>query len=275
MGEKKLIGVVKIGGAEGNKLDFLLSELAKRTSNGEKWVLVHGASGIMDKLCRDRGVEVRMVTSPSGYRSRYVGEKERVLFREAALSYGAKIQNTLADFGAQSKFLDPETTESVFADRKDIIREYSEGRTRILRGNYSGTITSVESGKIIQTLDSGFIPILPPLGLDSSSSLSLNIDGDRLAASVAGAIKADILVILSNIPGLMKDMNDPESLIKNRSDEGSWEKLEDYAAGNMKRKLLACREAFELGVPKIYLADGRVEEPLKNGERGTGTCPTL
>lgn len=275
MGEKKLIGVVKIGGAEGNKLNFLMSELAKRTSNGEKWVLVHGASGIMDKLCRDCGVEVRMVTSPSGYRSRYVGEKERVLFREAALSYGAKIQNTLADFGAQSKFLDPETTESVFADRKDIIREYSEGRTRILRGNYSGTITSVESGKIIQALDSGFIPILPPLGLDSSSSLSLNIDGDRLAASVAGAIKADILVILSNIPGLMKDMNDPESLIKNRSDEGSWEKLEDYAAGNMKRKLLACREAFELGVTKIYLADGRVEEPLKNAERGNGTCLTL
>jgi len=270
-----LIGVVKIGGAEGNELGSLMSELAIRTANGEKWVVVHGASGIMDKLCRERGLEVRMVTSPSGYRSRYVGEKERVLFMEAALSYGAKIQKTLADFGATSKFLDPENTEGVFAERKDILREYSEGRTRILRGNYSGTITSVESEKIIQVIDSGFIPILPPLGLDNISGLSLNIDGDRLAASVAGSIKADILVILSNIPGLMKNINDPESLIKNRSDEGSWEKLEDYAKGNMKRKLLACREAFELGISRIYLADGRVEEPLKNAERGNGTCLTL
>ena len=275
MGEKKLIGVVKIGGAEGNELGSLMSELAIRTANGEKWVLVHGASGIMDRLCRERGVEVRMVTSPSGYRSRYVGEKERILFREAALSYGAKIQKTLSDFSAPSKFLDPEKTEGVFAERKDILREYSEGRTHILRGNYSGTITSVESENIIQASNSGFIPILPPLGLDSKSGLSLNIDGDRLAAAAAGAIKADILVILSNIPGLMKNINEPESLIKNRSDEGSWEKLEDYAKGNMKRKLLACREAFELGIPRIYLADGRVKEPLGNAERGNGTCLTL
>ena len=223
----------------------------------------------------ERGVKIRMVTSPSGYRSRYVEESERELFREAALTYGDKIKKTLADFGASSEFLDPEMTEGVFADRKDILREYSEGRTRILRGNYSGTISSVRGEKIISVIDGGVIPILPPLGLDSNSGLSLNIDGDRLAASAAKAVNADILVILSNVPGLMKDINDPESLIKNRSSEGSWEKLEEYAVGNMKRKLLACREAFDLGVPGIHLADGRVAEPLKNAERGNGTCLTL
>ncbi|NLD04929.1 MAG: uridylate kinase [Synergistaceae bacterium] len=270
-----MIGVVKIGGAEGNELGSLMSELATRVTRGEKWVLVHGASGIMDRLCRERGVEIKMVTSPSGYRSRYVGESERKLFREAALSYGTKIQNRLADFGASSEFLDPETTEGVFANRKDILREYSEGRTRILRGNYSGTISSVSGEKIISVIDKGLIPILPPLGLDSKSGLSLNIDGDRLAASAASAIEADVLVILSNVPGLMKDINDPKSLIKNRSSEGSWEKLEEYAVGNMKRKLLACREAFDLNVPNIYLADGRISEPLKNAEMGDGTCLTL
>ncbi|NCC06371.1 MAG: uridylate kinase, partial [Clostridia bacterium] len=61
-----MIGVVKIGGAEGNELGSLMSELATRVAGGEKWVLVHGASGIMDRLCRERGVEIRMVTSPSG-----------------------------------------------------------------------------------------------------------------------------------------------------------------------------------------------------------------
>ena len=81
-----MFGVVKIGGAVGNKLDTLAKELAERTAKKKKWVLVHGASGIMDKLCAERGIEVRMITSPSGYRSRYVGEKEREVFREAALS---------------------------------------------------------------------------------------------------------------------------------------------------------------------------------------------
>ena len=87
-----MIGVVKIGGAAGNKLEPLMAELAAKTAKGEKWVLVHGASGIMDGLCRERGIEIRMVTSPSGYRSRFVGETERELFREAALSYGAQLK---------------------------------------------------------------------------------------------------------------------------------------------------------------------------------------
>ena len=269
-----MIGVVKIGGAEGNELGSLMSELAYRVAGGEKWVLVHGASGIMDRLCRERGVEIRMVSSPSGYRSRYVGESEIKLFREAALAYGDRIKSSLADFGASAEFLDPETTEDVFADRKDILREYSGGRTRILRGNYSGTISSVSGEKIISVINRGLIPIRPPLGLDSNSGLSLNIDGDRLAASAAKAVNADILVILSNVPGLMKDINDPESLIKSRSSLGAWEKLEEFAVGNMKRKLLACREAFDLGVPNIHLADGRVAEPLKNAEMGNGTCLT-
>ncbi len=270
-----MIGVVKIGGAEGNELDSLMSELAERTAKGEKWVLVHGASGIMDRLCRERGVEIKMVTSPSGYRSRFVGEREMALFREAALVYGAKISKILASFGASSEFLDPETTKGVFAERKDILREYSGGRTRILRGNHSGTISRVVADKILSVTEKGQIPILPPLGLDTKSNLSLNIDGDRLAASTATALGADVLVILSNVPGLMKDINDPDSLIKTRTSEDSWEKLEEYAAGNMKRKLVACREAFDLGVPAVHLADGRVSNPIKNAEGGNGTCLTL
>ena len=71
------INVVKIGGAPGNSLEPLISEIARRSAAGERWVVAHGASGAMDALCRERGVEIRMVTSPSGYRSRFVGETER------------------------------------------------------------------------------------------------------------------------------------------------------------------------------------------------------
>ncbi len=56
---------------------------------------------------------------------------------------------------------------------------------------------------------------------------------------------------------------------KDPTSVGSWEKFEEYAAGNMKRKLLACREAFNLGVSSIYLADGRIPLPLKNAEEET------
>jgi len=269
-----MLGVVKIGGAAGNKLDTLVKELAKRTTSGERWVLVHGASGIMDKLCAERGIEVKMITSPSGYRSRYVGDKEREVFREAALSYGAGIKQALQSSGAKAEQIDPEVIRSVSAKRKDVIRESVNGRIRILRGNYSGTVSRIDGTKITAALDSGVIPIMPPLGLDDESGLSLNIDGDRLAAAVAGEIKADTLVILSNIPGLMTNIDDPNSLIRTASSVNGWDVLEHYAKGNMKRKLTACHEALELKVPNIYLADGRVDTPIANAIGGNATCLT-
>jgi acetylglutamate/LysW-gamma-L-alpha-aminoadipate kinase len=263
-------GVVKIGGAEGNTLEPLVRELAERTSAGEKWAVVHGASGMMDKLCRERGVEIRMITSPSGYRSRFVGETERAIFEEAAAAYGEKIERALAEAGVPAERVPPRAS-SVEAKRKDVLREKSGGRIKIVRGNYSGTAERVDASALRARLDAGAIPVLPPLGFDRQSQLSVNVDGDRLAALAAASLNADVLVILSNVPGLMRDVNAPDS----RIDAGSlknWDALEHYAQGNMKRKMVACREALERGVPCVYLADGRAERPIESALRGDATC---
>ncbi|MDO5114808.1 MAG: uridylate kinase [Synergistaceae bacterium] len=266
-----MIGVVKIGGASGNALEPLADEIAARCAAGERWIVVHGASGVMDELCAARGVEVRMVTSPSGFRSRFVGEAERELFREAALSYGARIKDMLAARGAEAEQADPEAVRYVFAKRKDFLRESVNGRVRILRGNYSGTVTKIDPAPLVSLLDAGKIPTVPPLASDEESGLSLNIDGDRLAAQIAGAVGAEALIILSNVPGLMKDIDDPDSLIES-GNLAQWDILEHYARGNMKRKLVACREALELSVPRVYLADGRADSPVRNAMEGRSTC---
>ena len=265
-----MIGVVKIGGASGNRLEPLIDEVAERNRAGERWIVVHGASGVMNDLCAERGLEVRMVTSPSGYRSRFVGERERELFREAALSYGARIIEMLAERGVKAVQADPEQAPYAAAKRKDFLRESVNGRMRILRGNYSGTVTKVEPSSLLAALDGGLVPVVPPLALDSELGISLNIDGDRLAAQIAGAVRADLLIILSNVPGLMKDIEDPRSLITRGSLAG-WDVIEHYAQGNMKRKVVACKEALEPSIPSVYLADGRVENPLANAMEGHST----
>jgi len=264
-----MIGVVKIGGAEGNRLGPLAEELASRVAAGEMWAVVHGASGIMDRMCAERGIEVRMITSPSGYRSRFVGECEREIFEEAAIAYGAMAVGALAGFGANARQLLPGDS-GIMAARKDVLRENAGGRIRIVRGNYSGTVTGVDASVIKSALEGGVIPMLPPLGFDGESSLSINIDGDRLAAAVAAKLGA-ALVILSNVPGLLKDPSDPSTLITSGS-LGQWDALEHYARGNMKRKLVAAREALEGGVRRVYLADGRAASPIKNAMEGNGTC---
>ncbi|GHV29317.1 uridylate kinase [Synergistales bacterium] len=268
----EFIGVVKIGGAEGNRIEPLMSEIADRAAAGEKWVVVHGASGIMDRLCRERGVEIRMITSPSGYRSRFVGEAERAIFEEAAMTYGAAVKSALEKLGVRAEQMKPRAS-GVKAKRKDVLRENVNGRMRVVRGNYSGTVTGVEGSAVIGALNGGIVPVLPPLGYDAESSLDINIDGDRLSASVSNAIRAGVLIILSNVPGLMKDVNSPESLISSGTLR-EWEALEHYAKGNMKRKLVACKEALEGGAPKVYLADGRSEAPIERALRGEATCLT-
>lgn len=266
-----MTGIVKIGGASGNAIEPLAGEIAKRTADGEHWIVVHGASGVMNELCAERGVEVRTVTSPSGYRSRFVGARERELFREAALSYGARVKRILSERGVRAEQADPEKAAYAVAKRKDFLRESVNGRVRILRGNYSGTVTAIDLAPLEAMLDAGVVPVVPPLALDAELSVSLNVDGDRLAARIAGEARARVLIILTNVPGLMKDINDPASLITTAR-LSEWELLEHYAEGSMKRKLVACKEALELSVPKVRLADGRVKDPIANALGGKATC---
>lgn len=268
-----MLGVVKIGGAEGNRLEPLIRELAARVARGEQWVLVHGASGVMDRLCRERGVAIRMITSPSGYRSRFVGETERAVFEEAAMTYGRMILEKLEAERCKTAQLSPAVSRTVLAKRKEILRESVDGRIRIVRGNYSGTVVSVNEAPIRETLAAGMMPVLPPLGYDKECGLNINIDGDRLAAAVAAVLRADVLIILSNVPGLMKKIEDGDSLIK-KGTLRDWENLEYYAQGNMKRKLVACKEALEGGVPAVYLADGRQDAPIEGALEENATCLT-
>ncbi|MDR3332364.1 MAG: uridylate kinase [Synergistaceae bacterium] len=264
-----MFGVVKIGGAEGNRVEPLLEEIARRTAGGERWVVVHGASGIMNRMCGERGIEVRMITSPSGYRSRFVGEAERAVFEEAAVAYGGSIKKILEGCGASAERTEPRM--SVLAKRKEVLRESVGGRIRIVRGNYSGTVVRINGAGILELLSKGVVPIMPPLGHDAECSLDINIDGDRLAAAVACELGAEILIVLSNVPGLMRDVESPDSRI-DRGALADWDELERCAQGNMKRKMVACREALEGGIARVYLADGRVGRPIENAIGGNATC---
>jgi acetylglutamate/LysW-gamma-L-alpha-aminoadipate kinase len=95
----------------------------------------------------------------------------------------------------------------------------------------------------------------------------LNVDGDLVAAHIAHDLGADILLILSNVPGLMRDLNDPESLVRGFMLD-DMERYESLAAGRMKKKLIAAQTA---NVTRTILADSRLENPLDAALSGGGT----
>jgi acetylglutamate/LysW-gamma-L-alpha-aminoadipate kinase len=272
---KVRFGVVKIGGAAGNDPSKVLEELALRVKRGERWVLVHGASGQMESICRSCGVEPLYVTSPSGYRSRFVSARELALFEAACCRYSVELSWILGKYGLPSLPLYPCQSVTAKAKRKDALRSVENGRIRMLRGNYSGTVCGFEPAPLHGAWDRGLLPMLPPLASDEQGG-SLNVDGDRVAAAAASALGADTLVILSNVPGILRNVEDPESRVEN-ADFGTWNELESLARGNMKRKLLAAREALEGNVGRVILADSRRDSPIARALAGGGTtlCRTF
>jgi hypothetical protein len=98
----------------------------------------------------------------------------------------------------------------------------------------------------------------------------MNIDGDRAAAAVAAALDAEDLVILSDVPGLLRDRADHSTLVPGLA-ESEMDEAMTLAAGSMRKKLLGAREALAGGVPRVILGLGREEAPIRRALAGQGT----
>jgi len=127
----------------------------------------------------------------------------------------------------------------------------------------------VNSALLEMLLDAGYLPVIAPVAV-SQSGEALNVDADRAAAMVAGALKAETLILLTAVPGLMEKFPDESTLIKSISKEMIPAALE-MAQGRMKKKVLGSEEALQAGVAKVIIADGRVEKPISSALAGAGT----
>jgi len=155
------------------------------------------------------------------------------------------------------------------AKRKDAIRIVENGRQRMLRDDYTGKIEAVNQPLLCMLLDAGYMPVIAPLAISHEGD-AVNVDADRAAAMVAGAVRAGQLIILSNVPGLMRNFPD-ESTVIPRIDKAEVEQSLDFAEGRMKKKVLGASEALQLGVSQVVFADGRIDAPIQNALAGRGT----
>ncbi len=93
--------------------------------------------------------------------------------------------------------------------RKDSLRIVENGKRKVLRGEYSGKIEKVNGTLLKTLLEAGYVPVVAPLAI-SYEGEALNVDGDRVAAAIAAALKAETVIILSNVPGLLRDVSGRE-----------------------------------------------------------------
>ncbi len=262
--------ILKIGGGAGIDPAQTLANVAARAQQGERWIVVHGASDAANTLSEQAGIPPQMITTPGGHSSRYTNPRTLEIYCAAAGLVNTRVTAALNHFGVPAAGLSGVSV--LRAERKAAIRGLVNGRQVLIRDDFSGTLRPLHDGAV-QTLQSllqaGVIPVISPVALGSDGE-RLNVDGDLVAALIAGGMRADTLVILSNVPGLLREIDAPESLITQFS-AGELPRYADFAQGRMKKKLIAAERALDAGVDRIILADARIEMPLDAAFAGAGT----
>ncbi|MBI3241178.1 MAG: [LysW]-aminoadipate kinase [Chloroflexi bacterium] len=262
--------VVKMGGTTGVNVEAVMADIAVQVRAGQKMVVVHGGSGETNAISEQLGHPPRFVTSPSGFTSRYTDRATLEIF---AMVTAGKINTLLVEklqkLCVNAFGLSGVDGRLMVAKRKDAIRIVENSKQRILRDDYTGKIEEVNSYLLLMLLDNGYTPVIAPLAISPEGD-ALNVDADRAAAMVAGAVAAEQLIILSNVPGLLRNFPDESSLIAH-IDKAKVEQSLEFAEGRMKKKVLGASEALGLGVAKVVFADGRVETPVVNALAGKGT----
>ncbi|HEX7003429.1 MAG TPA: [LysW]-aminoadipate kinase [Trueperaceae bacterium] len=262
--------VVKVGGSAGIDYEPLCRDVAARVGAGERLVLVHGGSAETNRVAEALGHPPRFVTSPSGYTSRFTDRETLEIFE---MVYCGKVNKALVErlqaLGVNAVGLSGIDGRVFEGRRKETVRSIEEGKTKLLRGDHTGTVERVNVGLIELLLDAGYLPVLTPPGI-SFDGVAVNVDGDRAAAALAGALEADVLLLLSNVPGLLRDFPDESTLIR-EVPAGRVEEYLDFARDRMKKKVLGAAEAVRAGVSRVIFADARVQEPITRALAGEGT----
>ena len=127
---------------------------------------------------------------------------------------------------------------------------------------YVGQITKINISSVTDILDMGYIPVISTVGCDAEGN-TYNINGDTVAAYVAGALSAERMILMTDIAGVLMDKDDPASLIPELTVRQATKlKADGIIAGGMIPKIDCCVTAVEKGVQKVIIMDGRVPHAI-------------
>jgi acetylglutamate/LysW-gamma-L-alpha-aminoadipate kinase len=261
--------VIKIGGAAGLNHDALCRDIQTLWARGERMLIVHGGSAETDTLAQRLDHPPRTITTPSGHTSRYTDRKTLEIFAMATARVNRTLVERLQAFGVNALGLSGIDGRVMQARRKDAVRSVENGRVRIVRDDWTGAVTMVNAELLHLLLGHGYLPVVAPLAISGRGEM-LNVDGDRAAAALAGALHADTLLLLSNVAGLMRHFPDQATLVSHvRREEIA--AAATWAQGRMKKKIMGAAEALSEGVKQVIIGSGQRTTPIQAALTGDGT----
>ena len=241
--------VVKYGGnamINDDLKEAVMGDLVLLSLVGVKVVLVHGG-----------GPEITEMLGKIGKKSEFIDglrvtDKETVDIVQMVLAgkINKNLVNLLENKGAKAIGLSGIDGHMIRSEKLDEVH------------GYVGEITNVDVTPIVDCLDKGYIPVISTIGYDNEGN-TYNINADTAAARIAGALGAESLISMTDIEGILRDKNDPSTLIsKIYVSDAPRLMREGVISGGMIPKVNCCIEAIRRGVRKVFIIDGRIPHSI-------------
>ena len=262
--------VVKVGGARAVEPAGAIEDVAALAADGEDCVVVHGGSTAVDETLERLGEEPEYVETPQGVVGRFTDERTMETF-EMVLpgKLNTDLTASLRKAGVDAVGLSGVDGGLLTGPRKSAVKVVEDGKTRIRRGEHSGRIESVNADLLTGLLDNGYTPVVT-VPMLADDHIPVNADADRAAAAVAGALGAT-LVVLTDVPGVLADPDDPETLIERAATPDELDDIESAAEGFMNKKVMAAKEALDGGAASVVVTDANADDPVLAALDGGGT----
>jgi acetylglutamate/LysW-gamma-L-alpha-aminoadipate kinase len=262
--------VVKIGGARAVDPAGALADVAAVIEDGTDVVVVHGGSTAVDDALERMGIEPEYVETPSGVVGRFTDAETMDVCKMAlAGRVNTDLVTGLQNQGVDAVGLSGVDGALLTGPRTSAVRVLEDGTKKIRRGDHSGRIESVNGDLLETLLADGYTPVASPPML-ADDGVAVNTDADRASAAVAAAL-GGTLVSLTDVAGVYRDPDDPETVIERVATPAEYDELTDAAEGFMGRKVMAATEALEGGASEVVVADANAEAPVRSALSGGGT----
>lgn len=264
----KMLIVVKVGGSILREVPLELVSDIKKVFSENQLVIVHGGGKGVTAIASKLGKEQEFVVSPTGFRSRYTDKETMEIFtmvmagriNKQIVSALQRQEIPVVGLSGLDGFL-------VRAKRKKrLVIVDDRGRKRVIDGGYTGKVSQVNASLLQILLENGYVPAIAPVAV-SEEYEPLNVDADRTAANVAGALKADKLILLTDVEGLTLDGKLVPKLAVSEVEEAL-----PKIGGGMITKVYAAMEAIEQGVGEVVISSGVRKMPISSSlshESGT------
>ena len=251
------VTVIKLGGSvldDEDSLRHLLLDILFMESVGMWPVVVHGGGKRISRAMAEAGIEQRFVQG-----RRYTDDATlEIVERTLATDTCHYLADEFERLGGRAMTLNFESTNVLHGERLTLVGEQGEpvdlGRV--------GQVTRVDRQVIENLCYAGQVPFIPSMCVDDAGG-KLNVNADSAATAVAQALGAEKLIFLSDVPGVLRDRNDPNSLITTLDENTARQYIADGTIeAGMIPKVEGCLETLERGVRKIHIIDGRLRHSL-------------